>query len=402
MMTKKVTDTVNEVTIGSFPYEVKKSNQIIRSKYSLNTLDQKILFLALAKVKYDADEKEPIANISVSEVKSFLNLKGHSIYDRVKNSATTLGSMQILKEDRENDSFDLITLIRTVSYRNGNMTVYFNKDIKDLVCNIAKNFTTFKLEIYMGLSDNYVLRLYEMLKSEAFKGDIVNIEMSLGNLQLSTGLISLSKEMSIALQGPSVNMDKVIEKHAKDILDWRTIKRMTENAVEEINEKTDIYVEYKPVRKGRGGRIEGIMFTVKEKENTIKEEIEEEIDLDDLIDEIKDIFTEKISTKDCKALLKEAKNDVRKIEEKYNLMKQSNNIKDTMSWMIMAIREDYKKDESVKKEKKPIKKKNAFNNFGQREYGERFMQLLEKSKLVGLVEDERKELEELRKEANNI
>ena len=40
------------------------------------------------------------------------------------------------------------------------------------------------------------------------------------------------------------------------------------------------------------------------------------IDLDDLVDELRDIFTEKVSTKDIKHILKTADNDIEKATKK--------------------------------------------------------------------------------------
>ena len=106
--------------------------------------------------------------------------------------------------------------------------------------------------------------------------------------------------------------------------------------------------------------------------------------MDNLIDEVREIITEKLKIKDYKTLLEVAKYDTLLIKEKYEIMKMSNSeISNITGWLIKAIEENYQKPTPKEQTEKPkVKvKKNKFNDFSQRSYSDEQLDAIEKAKL---------------------
>lgn len=377
-------------TVGFFPNNIKKANQLIHSKFKLNTLQQKILFLALAKARMNEEENLVTAEISVTEVKKYTGINSNSIYDRARDAAINLATLYILNENPSNNQFEVQSgIIDNVKYDNGTMYFKFGQKYNSLVYNIKSNYTMLNKDIYMSLNSGYSLRLYEILKAESYKGDVVIKEMSIGDIKLSLGMVGINDKMQAKLnKNSAIDMDKLIKDYADKDLAWASVKKTLDGVLTEINEKTDIHVEQEQLRTGKGGKVTGLAFTITKKEvieeepqkNLPKKEKTEE-EIDELIDEVKDIIDEKIKTKDCKVLLKIAEYDVGRIKEKYEILKKnSRKIENVVGWLIKAIEEDYQ--EPIGKEpEKATKKKNNFHFEGERDYSQEELDEIERWKL---------------------
>ena len=392
-------ETTKEVIVAgesSVPNDVKKSNQLIHSKFKLTTLQQNILFLALAKAKRDKQDNVIRAEVNMLEVKKYTGTKGHSIYARAEKAAVNLATLYILNRTGEDEFHVQSGIIDDVKYKNGTLFFEFGKKYEPLIYDLKSNFTSINTLTYMRLSTGYCKRLYEILKSETFKGDIIIKEMSIGEIKLSLGMVDINETMQYELQRNShLNTTELVAKYADKDITWTYLRMTIEKIIDEINEKTDIHVTHKLVKVGRGGKIVGVEFTVtkrkdteelEKKEDVIKEPDEDE--LDELIDEVKEIIEEKIKTKDCKTLLKIAGYSVGKIKEKYEIMKMKETpVKDMVAWLICAIKDDYQKPIIVEGKEK----KNNFNSFNQSKYSERFYELLSIQAVRELTEEEKKE-----------
>lgn len=375
-------------TVGFFPNNIKKANQLIHSKFKLNTLQQKILFLALAKARMNEEENLVTAEISVTEVKKYTGINSNSIYDRARDAAINLATLYILNENPSNNQFEVQSgIIDNVKYDNGTMYFKFGQKYNSLVYNIKSNYTMLNKDIYMSLNSGYSLRLYEILKAESYKGDVVIKEMSIGDIKLSLGMIRINDKMQAKLnKNSAIDMDKLIKDYADKDLAWASVKKTLDGVITEINEKTDIHVEQEQLRTGKGGRVTGLAFTITKKEvieepqkNLPKKEKTEE-EIDELIDEVKDIIDEKIKTKDCKTLLKIAEYNVGRIKEKYEILKKnSTKIENVVGWLIKAIEEDYQ--EPIAKEPEKAIKKNNFHFEGERDYSQEELDEIERWKL---------------------
>ena len=170
-----------------------------------------------------------------------------------------------------------------------------------------------------------------------------------------------------------------------------SFKRSLDSAIDEINDITDIYVEYNDIKEGKGGKIRAICFTVtdksklkkiKVKSDDVKPQEKDNTPSGDeiiaLMFEIKMEIKEELSINDYRQLLECANYDKNKVLEKYELAKKVKNIDNLMAWMLSAIKNDYKTVET----KADKKETNKFNNFQQRKYSDEQLEELEKKLLA--------------------
>ena len=382
--------TGEQINLFSIPDILKKSNYLINTKYKMTATEHKIFNLSLAKVKYDEKENRPIAVLSAKEVQEILNIKGNSVYSQMKTIANKLtGSKKILIEDKVNKKFSSMVLISVCTYVSGKgkMIVKFEPDTTDLVLNLKPSYTKLKLNVYKYLSNFHAMKLYEIFRSNMFKGDVLDITYGINDLKFATLMILTNEKIDDALVAGKISIEEAIEESAKNggYNTYSSFKRALDTAVKEINDFTDINVDMKMIRSGIGGKVTKVRFIVTEKKQIIipiDENVdiithdEKEVDDDELfelIDKLREIISEPLKLKDYKTILEVGKYDILLIEEKYNILKNSNNkVENIVGWMIRAIEDDYTPNVS-KKPKEPKSDTNKKNNFhyqGERVYSD--------------------------------
>ena len=379
-----------QINLFSMPDILKKSNYLINTKYKMTATEHKIFNLSLAKVKYDEKENRPIAVLSAKEVQEILNIKGNSVYSQMKTIANKLtGSKKILIEDKVNKKFSSMVLISVCNYVSGKgkMIVKFEPDTTDLVLNLKPSYTKLKLNVYKYLSNFHAMKLYEIFKSNMFKGDVLDITYGINDLKFATLMILTNEKIDDALVAGKISIEEAIEESAKNggYNTYSSFKRALDTAVKEINDFTDISVNMKMIRSGIGGKVTKVRFIVTEKKQIIisvdengdvitydEKEVDDD-ELFELIDKLREIISEPLKLKDYKTILEVAKYDTLLIEEKYNILKNSNNkVENVVGWMIRAIEDDYTPNVSKKpkESKSDTNKKNDFHYQGERVYSD--------------------------------
>ena len=375
---------------------IKKANQLITGKHKINAIEQKIFNLSLAKVKFDKTLGRPVAELTVKEMRDILDCKGNSIYRHIQNLSHTLRDRTIIINNMENDEYLMIGLINIVEYRNGVMKLKFEPECTDLVLNLKSNYTKLDLSLYKKLNNIYAMRLYEIFKSNIYKSeDSLSLTYGINNLKLTIGMIQINDEIHKAIiRGDDI--EEVIENcdGVDSLKDSSNFRRALNTAIDEINDITDIYVEYELIKKGKGGKIRAICFTVtdksklkkiKVKSDDVKPQEKDNTPSGDeiiaLMFEIKMEIKEELSINDYRQLLECANYDKNKVLEKYELAKKVKNIDNLMAWMLSAIKNDYKTVET-KADKKEQKETNKFNDFEQRNYSDEQLEELEKKLLA--------------------
>lgn len=371
---------------------IKKANQLITGKHKISAVEQKIFNLSLAKVKFDKKLGRPVAELTVKEMREILDCKGNSIYRHIQNLSHTLRDRTIIINNLENDEYLMIGLINIVEYRNGVMKLKFEPECTDLVLNLKSNYTKLDLSLYKKLNNIYAMRLYEIFKSKIYRSeDSLSLTYGINNLKLTIGMIQINDDIHKALiRGEDIE-EAVERSNAIDSFNnTGSFKRALDSAVGEINDITDIYVEYNDIKEGKGGKIRAICFTVtdksklkkiKVKSNDVKPQPKEIIPSEEEI--LESIIELKLSINELKPiqikkLLECANYDKDKVLEKYKLAKQKGNVNDLMAWLVSAIKDDFKSPSNNNK----VKPKNKFHDFSQREYTQEQLDELERKLLA--------------------
>ena len=140
------------------------------------------------------------------------------------------------------------------------------------------------------------------------------------------------------------------ENKFKQIIELK--KKVLDIAIRDISEYSEYNCTYECKKTSRS--ITDIIFYLELKE-------QKDLDVDDLVDQLRKIIQEELKTREYRALLQAANNDIELIQEKYELSKKQQNIENLVGWLIKAIEGNYSE---------PIRKKKAgqFNNIEGRKY----------------------------------
>lgn len=336
---------------------ISRSNELIQARYKSSLLENQILVLSLMRAKRD-EYGRPSVTISSNELLKLTGIKNHNIYKQLKDISKDLIDITFYLENSEDQKFKYFNLVNNAEYNNGEFTINFTPDCNALLYELQGNFTTMSLAMLFSFSSNYSFRLYEVLKVHAYKIDSANtpydVELLLSDLKLQLGCINTDeKEVKDALKSDNPDPDYIVNELAtrKKYDAWYDFKRFVlDKAAKEINEKTDLSISYKPIRSGRGAKIQRVRFTISRKDVSKRSDTFAPIPpvkkRSELVERVRNIFDEvKITKKDAIALLKVAENDISRIENAYKIAKKQKEISNFIGWMTIAIRDGY--DESI-------------------------------------------------------
>lgn len=403
MYTKK--DIIVEDSDGNILYPdniIAKANQIITGKYQSSPMVQKVFNYALTKVKYDETEKRPVAIIKDDELREYLGIEHRSFYSQLTKIAKSLQRNEIIMKDKDTDVFACMILIPyAVHTKKRELKLYYEPKATKFILNLKTDFTRLDIEVYKELKTIYAMRLYEIFKSHLFKAKLIVLCYNVNELKFNIGMIKTNEEINDAICSKRMTIQEAINANIvkpSDIAykDTWSFTNVMNNTINEINDTTDIWAECEYIKKGQGGKLQEVKFTVTDKAdlkniNISQEDLKPKIEdkklseneiLEKLI-ELKMSIQENLDIEDFKQLLEYADYKTDVILDKYRIAQASGNVKDIVRWLKSAIKEDYKAPIPVNKEKSETNKaKNKFNDFNQRDYTKEELDEIEKKCLA--------------------
>ncbi len=268
-------------------------------------------------------------------------------------------------EDPEKKVFRYIALIGMCEYEDGEFRIEFSKYLKNYLINFTSPYTKLQLQEMLMYDSVYSFRLAELLHMEAYtpknapKRTSWQINYGIAELKFKLGVANaeLSAVKNILNDSMIPDYEKALESSPEKLYNqFRDFKkRCIIPAVEEVNSKSDIHVEYELQKQGVGGKVKSIVFYItlkeeksKQKAADIKEKVKDDIfDLDDFLDDVLSVIPD-IKIKDARKIAETAGYDIELIKEKYN-MTAGKKIDNIVGWMIEAIKNDYKSCERNRK-----------------------------------------------------
>lgn len=244
---------------------ISKSNEMIRgARSNLTKMQQQIIYYLFSKIKPTDDEMTEYP----FDIKAFCEVCGIDYanggnYKYIKSVIKDLSdkSFWVMGDDGTE------TLCRWISKAKlnkgtGKGVMKLDEDIRKYALELGKsgNFTQFMMIYTLPMKGLYSRDLYELLKSREFEINKYHKEYVTYDLEY------LKKRLN-------ADTDNDGNKIYKDFYDFD--KRVLKYAVDEINEYSDLYVEYKPipVKTGKRGRqpIGAIQFFIKTRDVLDKE-----------------------------------------------------------------------------------------------------------------------------------
>lgn len=331
---------------------VARANSYISAKSSSTLLESKIFALATKRAVADKNGKLSL-HIKAAELRSLMDVKGNGFYDHLKTAANLMGNRFLFIEDVDNEEFAYINILTSATFKSGVFTINFNPEITPWIRNLKDSYTKMSLQTLFSFKSIYSFRCYENLKIHMYKIGKDNqpyaVEYGLSELKFALNLIK-TEDINVKreLQKKKPDYDKIVSEmiEKEPYAEWFAFKKyVIEKAIKEINEKTEMYVQYKTVRNGKGGKVTKVIFYIQRNEDTKKNKTEknqEKKKKENLIQAVIDMMdAAPITKKDASLLLKTAENDLDKIEKAYRLALKQEYIKNFMGWMIDCIKNGY-------------------------------------------------------------
>lgn len=339
-----------------------KSNNLIESSYNLNLNEQRLIYLAVKKLKplYIKSNLKPSQlktfagaqefgdiRIYVNEFKKEFKLSGNSLYKRLSDIAKNFfnNKIQYLKED---GTFVEKRWIITCEYNeNGKyISMTFHPDlILDLLV-FKSRYGELQYDISKNFKTTYAFRIYELLKNCTYKG-IRRFELN--DLRHKLAIYDDSKYSSYS-------------EFKRNILT---------PSVKSINKNTDIEVAFDEIRYGRS--VGAIEFNIsKTSNNDLSVENVEYFDQSHYTN-LKNIVGCKLTAGEVDKITNFTIESIKKykvdlsvydyIKEKVRVLEEYNKfnpIKNYVGMLIDAIKENWKIEEK--------ERYRAFNDYEQRDY----------------------------------
>ena len=215
-----------------------KHNKLIEANFKLTLQEQKIIFILVSKIKKDEGNFKKYT-FSVKELAEILGLNPNAYYSELKEITANLIS-RVLKI-KENKGFLQVSWLSSAMYLEdlGLVELSFSEDLKPYLLQLGEHFTKLELKQLINLNSFYAIRVYELLKQyEKLKERIIQIDELKNILEISTGY-ELYSNLKI---------------------------KVLEIAKREINQKTDLSIDYEEIKTVR--KVTAIKFLINKKQET--------------------------------------------------------------------------------------------------------------------------------------
>lgn len=332
---------------------IRKSNELIEARYRLGVGEQRLVLLLASEISPSDDDFQDY-EVRVTDFARMFNLESDkSLYEKVEQAAENLlGKIITLTDGPDVERTVWLSYVKYIK-GSGVVKIRFDKSLKPYLLQLQGHFTQYNLKHVIGFKSQYSIRLYELIKMEAFKAKNAKIE------KLFT-LVDLKDFLGIG------------KKEYSAFDNFR--RRVLEPAVKEISAQTDLnIIEVNKIKSGRkitsivivASIISEKMMQEKQKNLTFGEENKNsESDIHPIISSLLELgFSMDI------ARAYKSRYGVRRIERNvaYTLAKKQDGvIKDIPAYLNKAITEDMggswesaqikQKEDSDRKEAEAIKR----------------------------------------------
>jgi plasmid replication initiation protein len=213
---------------------VTKSNHLIEASYKLSLNEQRLVLSAISQL----DGRKPIPKeneftITAAEFSKTFDIPIKQAYETLDDAASKLYERDIKTYDRNAKTRDRFRWVDHVRYWDGEakVTLGFSRWITPYLTLLHQQFTSYELKQVSQLKTAYAIRFYELLIQF----------IKTGERYITLNRLKESLELG----------DQYARFH-----DLK--KRIIDPSILEINQKTNLTVEWDVVKKGR--TITGLMF----------------------------------------------------------------------------------------------------------------------------------------------
>lgn len=153
------------------PQVVRKSNELIEARYKLSIAEQRLVLLLASEITPD-DEDFKSYEIRVADFAKMFGLENcNAMYKEVQKAAKELVGKRL--DLSKNGEEIYTTWLSYVKYIDGSgvVNLEFHASLKPYFLQLKGHYTQYHLNHVMNFKSQYSMRLYELLKMDAFKAN---------------------------------------------------------------------------------------------------------------------------------------------------------------------------------------------------------------------------------------
>jgi plasmid replication initiation protein len=241
--------------------KITKANALVEARYRLTIQEQRLILMCISLLSPEEEEGFPTVRFRIRDVVETLELRPDAYYYELKRVLKRLKSrvLEIPLSEGEKSDYMLLNWVEKATYlgSEGIIELKIHPELKPYLLKLKEKFTTYYLKAVIGLRSTYSVRLYELLKQYE----------KIGKRRFS--LEELKRTLRI---------------EPNEYTRYNDFKRFVIlQAQKELKEKTDIYSDFREIKKGR--KVVELEFTILEnpkikalKEQEEKEKVEKEKD----------------------------------------------------------------------------------------------------------------------------
>ena len=234
-------NAINKAVTSKTKDLIVQHNDLIGARQNL-TLQEKRIMLWLSSQVRSNDEDFKEHELSIKDFCKIVGVQNEGMYTRL--ASITKGLMKRVVEVQSINGSDVIleqfALLSYAKYQKscGTVVLSFHPQMKKFLLNLQKNFTKTSLSVSLSFSSLYSLRVYELFKKDTF-------------MQMKSFSVLELRDLLCIKDGKY-----------KQYKDFK--KRVIESSINEINEKSDIVVDWVEVKTGR--KVTSIRCSINVKE----------------------------------------------------------------------------------------------------------------------------------------
>ena len=217
---------------------VYQSNNLINANYDMTALEQKILLINISIINKKATEFG-LNVFRIKDLAELLNVSPELLYRDLPKLSKKIISKVVEVYNSEKDELEQFNIIHYAKYKNKKGVVEFeiNPRAKPYLLQLESFFSSFELKNALRLVGKYSIRLYQITKARLYKKEMyIPLDEFKNTLKLTQKSYDRFNNITNKILNPSIK---------------------------EINERTDIELEYETVLSGR--KAIGIKFKMKDK-----------------------------------------------------------------------------------------------------------------------------------------
>lgn len=225
---------------------VVKSNKLTEASYRLDLIEQRIILSAIVEAReHQKGLGDDFITLDAKRFQTTFGMADANVYKQLKEAMETLFSRYVIIRDIHPESgHERVTKARWISsasYIDGSGTIQirFAPEMVPFITRLEGAFTQYRLEKIGNMSSAHAVRLYELLIQY----------LALGEREVE--IAWLKQSLELGNDYPRIDNFK---------------RRVVDVAVQQINEHSDIHVNY--VQRKTGRAVTHLIFTIKNAEST--------------------------------------------------------------------------------------------------------------------------------------